>query len=131
MRKPLLSYKVMIACLGAIAFLSYMVYGHHMFLSGMNPFTALVFSFPTLVITIPATIIVLIWIGSLYGSKLRINPASLFALGFISMFVSGGGGGFFLASAFFVIYLPPTNFLVCHFSIVLWGAAIFWVFAGM
>src|SRR5256712_13804360 len=86
MRKPLLSYKVMIACLGAIAFLSYMVYGHHMFLSGMNPFTALVFSFPTLVITIPATIIVLIRIGSLYASNLRINPASLFALGVISMF---------------------------------------------
>ena len=130
MRKPLLSYKVMIACVGAIAFLSYMVYGHHMFLSGMNPFTALVFSFPTLVITIPATIIVLIWIGSLYGSKLRINPASLFALGFISMFVSGGVSGFFLAQPSIDIYLHATYFVVGHFHMVMGVAAIFGMFAG-
>src|SRR6202162_1308422 len=85
LRRPLLSHRVMIGCMAAIAVLSYMVYGHHMFVSGMNPFSSLAFSFPTLVITIPATIIVLMWIGSLYGSRLRINTASLFALGFISM----------------------------------------------
>lgn len=130
MRRPLLSYKVVIACLGAIAFLSYMVYGHHMFLSGMNPFTALVFSFPTLVITIPATIIVLVWIGSLYGSKLRINSASLFALGFISMFVSGGVSGFFLAQPSIDIYLHATYFVVGHFHMVMGVAAIFGMFAG-
>ena len=73
MRRALLSYRVIIGCMLAIAVLSYMVYGHHMFVSGMNPFSSLVFSFPTLIITIPATIIVLIWIGSLYGSHLRIN----------------------------------------------------------
>ena len=65
MRRPLLSHRVMIYCMAAIAVLSYMVYGHHMFVSGMNPFSSLAFSFPTLVITIPATIIVLIWMGSL------------------------------------------------------------------
>src|SRR6202048_2945448 len=89
MRRPMLSHRVLIYCMGALAVLSYMVYGHHMFVSGMNPFSSLAFSFPTLVITIPATIIVLMRIGGLYGSKLRINAASLFALGFISMFVSG------------------------------------------
>ena len=130
MRKPLLSHKVIIGSLGAISFLSYMVYGHHMFLSGMNPFTALVFSFPTLVITIPATIIVLIWIGSLYGSKLRINSASLFALGFISMFVSGGISGFFLAQPSIDIYLHATYFVVGHFHMVMGVAAIFGMFAG-
>jgi cytochrome c oxidase subunit 1 len=130
MRRPLLSHKVIIGSLGAIAFLSYMVYGHHMFLSGMNPFTALVFSFPTLVITIPATIIVLIWIGSLYGSKLRINSASLFALGFISMFVSGGISGFFLAQPAIDIYLHATYFVVGHFHMVMGVAAIFGMFAG-
>src|SRR5208283_3539521 len=97
MRKPLLSHRVIIYSLLALAFLSYMVYGHHMFVSGMNPYSSIAFSFPTLAITVPATIIVLIWIGSLYGSKLSINTASLFALGFISMFVSGGISGFFLA----------------------------------
>src|SRR3989475_12847569 len=107
-----------------------MVYGRHMFLSGMNPFTALVFSFPTLVITIPATIIVLIWIGSLYGSKLRINPASLFALGFISMFVSGGGGCRLLAPPSIGIYRPATYLVGGPIPNVLGGVASFWVFAA-
>src|SRR5437660_3257291 len=94
MRKPLLSQRVIIYSMGALGVLSYMVYGHHMFVSGMNPFSSLAFSFPTLVITIPATIIVLIWTFSLYSSNLPINSASLFALGFISMCVSGGVSGF-------------------------------------
>ena len=130
MRRPLLSAKVMIASMGAIAFLSYMVYGHHMFVSGMNPVSALAFSFPTLIITIPATIITLLWIGSLYGSKLRINTASLFALGFISMFVSGGVSGFFLAQPSIDIMLHATYFVVGHFHLVMAVAAIFGIFSG-
>jgi cytochrome c oxidase subunit 1 len=130
MRRPLLSHRVMIGCMTAIAILSYMVYGHHMFVSGMNPFSSLAFSFPTLIITIPATIIVLMWIGSLYGSKLRINTASLFALGFISMFVSGGVSGFFLAQPSIDIMLHATYFVVGHFHMVMAVAAIFGIFAG-
>jgi cytochrome c oxidase subunit I len=130
LRRPLLSHKVLIGCMMTIGFLSYMVWGHHMFVSGMNPFSALVFSFPTLIITIPATIIVLIWLGSLYGSKLRINSASLFALGFISMFVSGGVSGFFLAQPSIDIYLHATYFVVGHFHMVMGVAALFGVFAG-
>ena len=107
-----------------------MVYGHHMFVSGMNPFSSIVFSFPTLAITIPATIMVLIWIGSLYGSKLRINTASLFALGFISMFVSGGISGFFLAQPSIDIMLHATYFVVGHFHLVMAVAALFGIFAG-
>jgi cytochrome c oxidase subunit I len=130
MRRPLLSHRVMIGCMAAIAILSYMVYGHHMFVSGMNPFSSLAFSFPTLIITIPATIIVLMWIGSLYGSKLRINTASLFALGFVSMFVSGGVSGFFLAQPSIDIMLHATYFVVGHFHMVMAVAAIFGIFAG-
>src|SRR5882672_2698203 len=130
MRRPLLSHRVMIACMAAIAVLSYMVYGHHMFVSGMNPFSSLAFSFPTLIITIPATIIVLMWMGSLYGSRLRINTASLFALGFISMFVSGGVSGFFLAQPSIDIMLHATYFVVGHFHMVMAVAAIFGIFAG-
>jgi cytochrome c oxidase subunit I len=130
MRRPLLSHRVMIGCMAAIAILSYMVYGHHMFVSGMNPFSSLAFSFPTLIITIPATIIVLMWIGSLYGSKLRINTASLFALGFISMFVAGGVSGFFLAQPSIDIMLHATYFVVGHFHMVMAVAAIFGIFAG-
>src|ERR1700723_230849 len=130
MRKPMLSHKTIIYCMMGIGFLSYMVWGHHMFLSGMNPFSALVFSFPTLMITIPATIMTLIWLGSLYGSNLRINAASLFSLGFISMFVSGGVSGFFLAQPSIDIYLHATYFVVGHFHMVMGVAAIFGVFAG-
>src|SRR5438132_1347942 len=130
MRRPMLSHRVLIYSMGALAFLSYMVYGHHMFVSGMNPFSSLAFSFPTLAITIPSTIIVLIWIGSLYGSKLRINSASLFALGFISLFVSGGVSGFFLAQPSIDIILHATYFVVGHFHLVMAVAAIFGIFAG-
>ena len=130
MRKPMLSHRVLIYAMGALAVLSYMVYGHHMFVSGMNPVSSLVFSFPTLIITIPSTIVVLIWMGSLYGAKLRINSASLFALGFISMFISGGISGFFLAQPSTDIMLHATYFVVGHFHLVMGVAAMFGIFAG-
>src|SRR6266853_2032278 len=130
MRRPMLSQRVLIYSMGALAILSYMVYGHHMFVSGMNPYSSLAFSFPTLVITIPSTIVVLIWTFSLYGSKLRINSASLFALGFISMFVSGGVSGFFLAQPSIDIMLHATYFVVGHFHMVMGVAAMFGIFAG-
>jgi cytochrome c oxidase subunit 1 len=130
MRKPLLSAKVIIYSMMAIGFLSWMVWGHHMFLSGMNPMSGLLFSFPTLTITIPATIITLIWLGSLYGANIQIHTASFFALGFISMFVSGGVSGFFLAQPSIDIYLHATYFVVGHFHMVMGVAAIFAIFAG-
>ena len=129
-RKPLLSAKVVIYSMMSIGFLSYMVWGHHMFLSGMNPLSALAFSFPTLTITIPATVMTLIWIGSLYGANIQINSASLFVLGFISMFVSGGVSGFFLAQPSIDIYLHATYFVVGHFHMVMGVASLFGVFAG-
>src|ERR1700688_3219714 len=130
MRKPLLSARVIIYSMMSIGFLSYMVWGHHMFVSGMNPFSSLMFSFPTLTITIPATIMTLIWVGSLYGANIKINAASLFALGFISMFVSGGVSGFFLAQPSIDIVLHATYFVVGHFHMVMGVASIFGVFAG-
>lgn len=130
MRKPMLSHRVLIYSMGALAVLSYMVYGHHMFVSGMNPVSSLAFSFPTLIITIPSTVIVLIWMGSLYGAKLRINSASLFGLGFISMFIAGGVSGFFLAQPSIDIMLHATYFVVGHFHMVMGVAAMFGIFAG-
>ena len=130
MRKPLLSAKTVIYSMMSIGFLSYMVWGHHMFLSGMNPMSALAFSFPTLTITIPATILTLVWLGSLYGANIQINSASLFAIGFISMFVAGGVSGFFLAQPSIDIYLHATYFVVGHFHMVMGVASLFGVFAG-
>ncbi|MGA3193671.1 MAG: cbb3-type cytochrome c oxidase subunit I [Terriglobales bacterium] len=129
-RKPLLSHRVMVYSMGALAVLSYMVYGHHMFVSGMNPISSLAFSFPTLVITIPSTIVVLIWLCSLYGAKIRTNTACLFALGFISMFITGGVSGFFLAQPSVDIMLHATYFVVGHFHMVMGVAAMFGIFAG-
>jgi cytochrome c oxidase subunit 1 len=130
MRKPLLSAKVVIYSMMSIGFLSYMVWGHHMFVSGMNPLSSLTFSFPTLTITIPATILTLIWLGSLYGARIQLTSASLFAIGFISMFVSGGISGFFLAQPSLDIYLHGTYFVVGHFHMVMGVASLFGVFAG-
>src|ERR1700682_3951911 len=96
-----------------------MVWGHHMFISGMNPFSSLLFSFPTLTITIPATIVTPIWLGSLYGANLRSTSASLFALVFVSMFVIGRVRGFFLAQPSIDIYPHATYFVVGHFHMVM------------
>jgi len=129
-RKPLLGPRASIGCMIAIGFLSYMVWGHHMFVSGMNPFSATLFSVPTLFITIPATILTLLLIGSVYGAKLRFTSASLFCLGFISVFISGGISGFFLAQPSIDIYLHATYFVVAHFHFVMAVASLFGVFAG-
>jgi len=129
-RKPLLGPRAAVGCMIAIGFLSYMVWGHHMFLSGMNPFSATLFSVPTLIITIPATILTLLLIASVYGAKLRFTSASLFCLGFISVFISGGISGFFLAQPSIDIYLHATYFVVAHFHFVMAVVSLFGVFAG-
>ena len=129
-RKPLLGPRAVIGSMIAIAFLSYTVWGHHMFLSGMNPFSAMLFSVPTLIITIPATIVTLLWIGTVYGAKLRFTTPALFCLGFISVFVSGGLSGFFLAQPSTDIYLHGTYFVVAHFHFVMGVAAMFGIFVA-
>ncbi|MEP7066471.1 MAG: cbb3-type cytochrome c oxidase subunit I [Gemmatimonadota bacterium] len=129
-RKPHLGPRVLIACQLAIAGLSYMVWGHHMFLSGMSPMSATLFSVPTLVITIPAAIITLLWLGTIYGSKLRLTTAALFCLGFVSVFVTGGLSGFFLSQPSIDTYLHGTYFVVGHFHFVMGVAAMFGIFAG-
>jgi cytochrome c oxidase subunit 1 len=114
----------------AIGFLSYMVWGHHMFVSGMNPFSATIFSVPTLIITIPATIMTLLLTASLYGAKMRFDTPALFCLGFISVFISGGISGFYLAQPSLDTYLHATYFVVAHFHFVMAVASLFGVFAG-
>jgi cytochrome c oxidase subunit 1 len=129
-RKPLLGLRAAVGCMIATGFLSYMVWGHHMFVSGMSPFSANLFSVPTLIITIPMTILTLLLIGSVYGAKMRFTAASLFCLGFISVFISGGISGFFLAQPSIDIYLHATYFVVAHFHFVMAVASLFGVFAG-
>jgi cytochrome c oxidase subunit 1 len=129
-RKRLHGSRALIGCMVSIGFLSYMVWGHHMFVSGMNPFSAVLFSVPTLIITIPATIAVLLWLGTLYGARMRYTTSALFCIGFISVFITGGLSGFFLAQPSLDTYLHATYFVVAHFHFVMAVAAMFGIFAG-
>jgi cytochrome c oxidase subunit I len=129
-RKPILGARALIGSMIGIGFLSYMVWGHHMFVSGMNPYSALLFSVPTLIITIPSTIVVLLWLGTIYGAKMRFTSAALFCMGFVSVFITGGLSGFFLAQPSLDTYLHATYFVVAHFHFVMAIAAMFGIFAG-
>jgi cytochrome c oxidase subunit I len=129
-RKPILGARALIGSMIGIGFLSYMVWGHHMFVSGMNPYSALLFSVPTLIITIPSTIVVLLWLGTIYGAKMRFTSAALFCMGFVSVFITGGLSGFFLAQPSLDTYLHATYFVVAHFHFLMAIAAMFGIFAG-
>jgi cytochrome c oxidase subunit I len=129
-RKPLLGARAVVASMISIGFLSCILWGHHMFVSGMNPFLANVFSIPTLVITIPATIMILLLTCTIYGSKMRFTTPALFCIGFISVFISGGISGFYLAQPSLDTYLHATYFVVAHFHFVMAAASLFGVFAG-
>jgi cytochrome c oxidase subunit 1 len=130
-RKPVFGYKIMAGCLLAIVALSLIVWGHHMFVSGMNPFLGGVFALTTLLITIPSAILVLCWVASLRGAAIQFTSPMLFALGFVSLFVTGGLGGFFLGSAWTDIPLHNTYFVVGHFHLTMAVSPLFAAFAGV
>ncbi len=130
-RKPLVGgWKVITFASATVGGLSFIVWGHHMFVSGMSPQMAMVFSVPTLIITIPSVIVVLVFAFSLYGANIRFTTPMLFCLGFISLFISGGIGGFFLAQPAVDSYLHATSFVVGHFHFTMGLSAIFATFAG-
>ena len=129
-RKPIFGYKAMVFSLMAIGFLSFTVWGHHMFLSGMSPYTAFTFSVFTMGIGVPSAIKTFNWLGTLWGAKIRFTTAMLFSLGFVSLFVTGGLSGLFLAQPPVDVYLHATYFVVAHFHMVMGVAAIFAMFAG-
>jgi cytochrome c oxidase subunit 1 len=129
-RKPIFGYKAMAYSLMAIGFLSFTVWGHHMFVSGMSPYTAFSFSIFTMAIGVPSAIKTFNWLGTLWGGKIRYTTPMLFAMGFISLFVTGGLSGLFLAQPPLDVYLHATYFVIGHFHLVMGVAAIFGIFAG-
>ena len=130
-RKPVFGYKVMAGCWIAIVALSLIVWGHHMFVSGMNPLLGGVFALTTLLITIPSAILVLCWVVSLWGARIQFTTPMMFALGFVSLFVTGGLGGFFLGSAWTDIPLHNTYFVVGHFHLTMAVSPLFAAFAAV
>jgi cytochrome c oxidase subunit I len=130
-RKPLVGgWKVITWAMISVGTLSFLVWGHHMFVSGMSPYMGMVFSVPTLIITIPSVIVVLVLTCSLYGTNIRFTTPMLFCLGFCSLFITGGIGGFFLAQPAVDSYLHATTFVVAHFHFTMGLSAIFAIFAG-
>jgi cytochrome c oxidase subunit 1 len=129
-RKPIFGYKAMVGAIFAIGGLGFFVWGHHMFVSGMNPSTAVAFSLLTLTIGVPSALKTFNWLGTLWGGNIRFTTAMLFALGFVSLFVTGGLGGIFLGQTSVDLYLHDTYFVVGHFHLIMGVAAIFGMFAA-
>ncbi len=130
-RKPIFGYRAMIGSILAIGFLSFIVWGHHMFVTGMNPFLGSVFVFTTLLIAIPSAVKAFNYITTLWKGNLKLTPAMLFSIGLVSTFVTGGLTGIILADSALDINVHDTYFVVAHFHIVMGLSAIFGMFAGI
>jgi cytochrome c oxidase subunit 1 len=130
-RKPIFGYRAMIASILGIAFLSFIVWGHHMFITGMNPFLGSVFVFTTLLIAIPSAVKAFNYITTLWKGNLQFTPAMLFAIGLVSFFITGGVTGLILGDSALDIPLHDTYFVVAHFHLVMGSAAIFGMFSGV
>jgi len=130
-RKPIFGYRAMIGSIMAIGFLSFIVWGHHMYITGMNPFLGSVFVFTTLLIAIPSAVKAFNYITTLWKGNIRFSPAMLFAIALVSTFISGGLTGIILADSALDIPVHDTYFVVAHFHIVMGVSAIFGMLAGV
>ncbi|MGQ9869673.1 cytochrome c oxidase subunit I [Leptodesmis sp.] len=129
-RKPIFGYRAIAYSSIAISFLGLIVWAHHMFTSGTSPWLRMFFMINTMVIAVPTGIKVFSWLATIWGSKLRLNTAMLFAMGFVSIFVIGGISGVMVSSAPFDLHVHDTYFVVAHLHYVLFGGSVFGIYAG-
>jgi len=129
-RKPVFGYRAMVAATIAIGALGFMVWGHHMFVSGMDPYAGFAFSTLTTAIAVPSAIKTFNWMGTLWRGRIRFTTPLLFSIGFVSLFITGGLTGPILAQPALNIYLHDTYFVVAHFHLIMAMAGLFAVFAA-
>lgn len=130
-RKPIFGYKAMVISLLGISVLSFIVWGHHMFVTGMNPFLGSVFMIVTLIIAVPSAIKTFNYLATLWKGNIKFTNGMMFAIGLVSLFISGGLTGIWLGNAAIDIPLHNTYFVVAHFHIVMGASAIFGMFSGV
>jgi cytochrome c oxidase subunit 1 len=130
-RKPIFGYRSMVYAMVAIGFLSWIVWGHHMFQSGMNPALGMGFTITTMVIAVPSGIKTFNWLGTLWGGSIRFTVPMLNALAFVSMFVIGGLSGIFMASTPVDIFIHDTYYIVAHIHYVVFGGSVFGIFTAI
>jgi len=130
-RKPIFGYRAMVWAMVAIAGLGWIVWGHHMFQSGMNPTLGTTFMVSTMLIAVPSAIKTFNWLGTIWGGNIRYTVPMLNALAFVSMFVIGGLSGIYMASTPVDIFIHDTYYIVAHIHYVVFGGSIFGVFAGI
>jgi cytochrome c oxidase subunit 1 len=130
-RKPIFGYHAMVYAMLAIAFLGWIVWGHHMFQSGMSPLLGTTFMVSTMVIAVPSAIKTFNWLGTLYRGSIQLTTPMLHSLAFVSMFVVGGLSGIYMTSTPVDIYIHDTFFIVAHIHYVVFGGSIFGIFAAI
>jgi cytochrome c oxidase subunit 1 len=130
-RKPLFGYKPMVFAIAGIAGLGFIVWGHHMFMSGMNPWLGTTFMVSTMMIALPSAVKVFNWLGTIWGARIEFTTPMLFALAFVSNFIIGGLSGIFMASTPVDIFIHDTYFIVAHFHYVLFAGTALGVMGGI
>jgi cytochrome c oxidase subunit 1 len=130
-RKPIFGYPAMVVSIFTIMILSFVVWAHHMFVSGMNPFLGSVFSLTSFIIAVPSSIKVFNWISTLWKGNIHLTPAMLFAIAMVSFFITGGLTGLFVANSAIDIEVHDTYFVVAHFHLVMGSAAFFGFLCGV